>query len=703
MVIFPQQNLLLNEFLQVKQQAATHSLMNVTAEAIQQLLPTSDFEAMQNELQRVHQFKMMIDNGDNFPDRDYTDISKDLALLKIDNSILSADQCLRIQQCLHVAQQIFSFFKNRKGIYEPLEEIIGNLLYDNSMQLWIEEVFDSEGVIKSSASDELYKIRKSLSRKRSEADKLFQTIVNRYRKAGYISDTEESMRNGRRVIAIVAEQKRNLGGVIHDTSATGKTAYLEPDELLPINNAILGLEQEERTEILRILKELTTKLRIKYFHIDAYFDIQKQCDLLRARAMYAAQLGAVLPLLKDEPSIDIKNAYHPVLMLQNKLQGKTTIPFSLYLRNKNRIMVISGPNAGGKTICMKAVALLQLMLQSGFLVPCAAHSEFGFFDKLLVDIGDSQSIEYELSTYSSRLQKMNMFLHEANERTLFIIDEFGTGTDPTLGGALAEAILEKLNELKSIGIITTHFINLKVLADKTEGIINGCMLFDPEKLEPKYKLVVGKPGSSYTFLVAERSGMDKEIIKNAESKVSKNHILLENMLRDVENQKQVIDKKTKNIAHAEEALDEMLEKYGKLSSQAEQSKQTIDSKIKQTELRLIKQFDDKVIKFVNEWKNSKDKKAVLAKYERMHGKEKSEIAKVQSKEQQRIQQEYISKLKPGVFVHLKGGKTIGMIDSMDDKKVLVIFNGFKTHCDINNLIPIEMEDVPMGVRKGFSS
>ncbi|MBK8847953.1 MAG: DNA mismatch repair protein MutS [Bacteroidetes bacterium] len=526
-----------------------------------------------------------------------------------------------------------------------------------------------------------------MSKKRSEGEHQFITLLGKYRKAGYTSETEESMRNGRRVIAIYVEYKRIIPGIIHDTSTTGKTVYLEAEQLIPINNAITGLEEEERHEIQRILKSLTKELQGYRYRINEYYNILLQFDFIQAKARYATDINASLPVIVNDPQIDVKQAVHPLLYWQNKKIKKQTIPFSLYLKNKNRILVISGPNAGGKTVCMKTVALLQLMLQSGFLVSCEPESTFGIFSKLMIDIGDSQSIEYELSTYSSRLQKMRDFLQYADAGSLFIIDELGTGTDPQLGGALAEAILEKLNEYKCIGIVTTHFLNLKILADKTEGLINGNMLFDPEKLEPRYKLTVGKPGSSYTFLVAERSGLDKIIIENARKKIPKQNVLLENMLREVEEQKNYVDRKAKEISDAEKALDELLEKYNKLLEQGETGRKQFEQRIKEAELTLVKKFDALIVKFVNEWKSTKDKKAVLQKYQRLFGQQKTEIKKTETKAEAVLNKKYLDMLKPGLRVLLKGGRVAGTIESMEGNKVVVIFNGFKTSCLAQNLVP----------------
>ncbi len=703
MNIFPSQNLLITEFEEIKSAIAVHCISNMGKNLVQALKPTSDFETIKHALTQTREFKRIVDNGEAFPYDGYEDIEKELNILRIENSVLSAEHCLKILSLTKTIHLILKFFEDRKSLYEMLEQLTEGILFEKAIVDLIEEVFDDYGVVKSSASPELAHIRKTLQRKRYEADRVYQQVITKYKKHGWVTESEESTRSGRRVISIVAEQKRSLQGIIHDLSATGKTAYLEPEEAVGINNIVQGLEQEERMEILRILRELTHRLRKFQLQLQQYFKLVSQLDFIHAKASFAIAIKAHIPFLINNAQVILHNARHPLLYLQNQSQQKKTIPFSLTLEGDKRIIVISGPNAGGKTVCMKATALLQLMLQSGLLVSADETSVFGIFENILVDIGDSQSIEYELSTYSSRLQKMKQFLATANEQTLFIIDEFGTGTDPELGGALAEAILEELNNRQCFGIITTHFLNLKVLADKTRGIFNGCMLFDSTRLEPKYELVIGKPGSSYTFVVAQRSGLPKNVIKNAEGKVSKSHVLLERMLQQVEHEKNAIAQKLRQVESAEQTLNELLDKYETLRKVNENAKQKFDERIKNTENRLIKEFDLRLLKFTNEWANSKNKKYVLEKYKRMFSPQKTEIEKKQKAAEQKQTEENLKKMKPGLWVRLKGGKTIGRIETMQGNKAQVLFGTFKTIAELIHLVPVEEENVPKKVKEEMKS
>lgn len=477
---------------------------------------------------------------------------------------------------------------------------------------------------------------------------------------------------------------------MHDVSATGKTVFLEPQEVIEINNTIFNLEQEERLEIQRILRELTSSLRKYYSLLMQYMEALSEFDFTRAKALFAISGDAHFPHLVNKPIIELINAKHPLLYVYNKENKKTTIPFDLKLDFSKRILVISGPNAGGKTVCMKTIGLLQMMLQSGMLVTADENSTMGIFENLLVDIGDSQSLEYELSTYSSRLQNAKVFLERSNEKSLFLIDEFGTGTDPNLGGALAESILVELNKKKSFGIVTTHYLNLKVMADKTPGIINGSMAFDAKNLKPLYRLMVGKPGSSYTFVVAERSGLPQSVIQRAKSKVDNKSLVLEKLLNEVEKDKSVLKKKLDEIFEKEKKLNEFIARSEKLSLEVEQTYNQLDARIKQKELKLISQSEEIIRKFLKEYKLSKNKTQTLNEYLFKFGNRKKELQPVHNdKEIAEEIKKRIESIKVGSLVKLIKGRTTGKVAQITNGKAHVLFGAMKTICDLSQLIPIE--------------
>jgi len=690
MLIFPASSLLTTEFDNILDLIRNRCISAMGKEKLAAISPINSSENVQRELSRTAEAYSIIAASLPFPTSGYTDAGKETGLLRVENSVLTEFQLVSIREMTRTVQDLHRFLISRPGQFPMFEEIAKGAPIEKQVLSLIDEVLDESGVVLTSASPDLGRIRRSLQRTRAEADRVYQSVIAKYRKNGWLTESEESSRNGRRVIAVFAEQKRAARGIVHDLSATGKTVFLEPEETIGINQAIVELELEEKQEILRILRELSKALRKYVPSLYAYRELLGTVDLLLAKALYAKETDSRFPHVQQLPVLDLKHARHPLLYIHNKQAHKATIPFDLQLGNPNRILVISGPNAGGKTVCMKTAGLLQLMLQCGIPVTAHEDSVFGIFENLLVDIGDSQSIEYELSTYSSRLKHMKTFLDKVNQNSLFLIDEFGTGTDPDLGGALAEAVLESLNEKKAIGVITTHYLNLKVLADRTEGIVNGSMEFDMKKLRPMYRLHIGKPGSSYTFLVAERSGLPREVIKNARGKVSRKHLLLEKLLTDVEQEKDQLRLQNQQIIARDKKLKQQLhqtEEHARLAAAALLKQ---EQKLKKLEERLLREDEEKFRSFMKEWKKAKDKKEVFDKYYRQFvRKAKSEDPKaVQKKRAEKIAR-MKSVLKKGMVVRLENSKTTGTIEKIDDETVYVIFGGFRTKCEMDKLEVVE--------------
>lgn len=691
MNVFPEHSLLLDEFRRICQLAEEECLGHPGRERISAIRPSTDFTTVLKALEETEEMRKIVSNGEPFPFESYPDVTGELKLLSIRNSVLSSQQVMMIYRIIHLAGLAFGFFKSREDRFRLLRAYLSDLQFDRTLPEAIEQVLDENGVVRSSASPELSRIRKNLSRKRIEAEQLYQQVIAKYRKSGWLGEGTESWRNGRRVVSVLAEQKRTARGIVHDISATGKTCYIEPEETIGINSLILQLEEEERLEIQRVLRELSELLRRYYTPISAYFDLLVTFDVIGAKARLALRMNAHLPYVLPEPRIDLQDARHPLLFLYHKASGRKVVPFTLLLDTNRRILIISGPNAGGKTVCMKTAGLLQLMLQSGFLPTADGNSRFGIFTQILVDIGDSQSLEFELSTYSSRLKHMRVFLQRASANSMFLIDEFGTGTDPALGGALAEAVLEELNHQKAIGIITTHYMNLKVLADRTPGIINGSMAFDSTKLEPLFRLEVGKPGSSYTFVVAERSGLPHRVINRARKKVKSNTLLLEELLNKVEKEKAEVNRLIELNKSQEKRLTELVNKYEKNIASQEHRQEQDTERIRQKELRLVQQMEDKLQRFVREWKMAKNKKTVLEKYDRNLKDKKDKLA---VKEQQKLEEIVAynrTHIRKGVEVRLRNGRVTGMVERIDGANVTVLFGAMRTKADIGNLVIVEQE------------
>ncbi|MBK9320470.1 MAG: hypothetical protein IPM91_17815 [Bacteroidetes bacterium] len=425
MKIFPEHSLIKEEFEKIRLLAVEECNGEAGRKAVQKIPILVDFAQVLQHLEETEEMRKVLSNGEPFPAERYPDISLELKLLYIPNSMLTTVQVLQINRIVTLTGAIFNFFKTGDVKYPLLHCHLIDVLYVKEIPEAIHAIMDDTGTVLSSASNELARLRKQLARKRVESEQIYLSVIQKYRKSGWLSEAEESWRNGRRVVSIVAEQKRSAKGIVHDISSTGKTCFIEPEETIGINNLLLSLEEEERAEIKRILHELTAFLRKYHPILKTYYRLAEVYDVVYAKARLAIKMNASLPYVDPFPKIDVRDARHPLLYMYNKSAGKNTIPFTLKLQGEERILVISGPNAGGKTVCMKTIGLLQMMLQSGLLVTADANSRFGIFSDLLVDIGDSQSLEFELSTYSSRLRHMKIFLQRASANSLFLIDEFG--------------------------------------------------------------------------------------------------------------------------------------------------------------------------------------------------------------------------------------------------------------------------------------
>ncbi|MFK7906425.1 MAG: endonuclease MutS2, partial [Chitinophagales bacterium] len=484
----------------------------------------NDPERIERLLAQVADFKQLLMVEEKpFPTHNYLDLKKEIDLLRIENSVLNEEQLFRIFKVLQTVFEISRYFgaegDEKRELYPALMAILKDLNFQKDLLHQIKNVIDENGKIRSDASKELLQVRRAINVQYGDLQKKFNAVISEFKKKNWLAETVESIRNGRRVLAVKAEHKRKFRGIVHDESNTGSITYIEPDSTLQISNAIVELQQAEKREIYRILMQLTEFIRERVDDLAHYQKLLGVIDFIRAKGQLAWDMDAHKPYISSTKTIEIYNARHPLLLLKNKAEKKETVPLNFELSLANRILVVSGPNAGGKSVMLKTVGLLQLMLQSGMLVPANDHSVMTIFRNIFVDIGDEQSIENDLSTYSSRLKNMRFFVDHVDAKTLLLIDEFGSGTDPALGGAIAETILERLNKKFCYGIITTHYSNLKVFATDTPGIVNGAMAFDYRTISPLYRLEMGKPGSSFAFELAQKSGLRKDIIAEAKKRV----------------------------------------------------------------------------------------------------------------------------------------------------------------------------------------
>jgi DNA mismatch repair protein MutS2 len=675
--LYPESAYLQLEFSKVKDLLANYCQTDHATEKARQLRIHTRREFIEVELKQTHEYKQLVSNSINFPNDYILNLSKELKLLSVPGALLSGDQFLQLKKLAESIERIFRWFDNeRKLAYNAMARVIDNTYYEKAIIAMIDEVLDDHGQVKDNASEELKQIRMSLYRKRNELRRMFEKIVARLNKQGYLAEIEESFMSGRRVIAVLAEQKRTVKGILHGESDSRKTAFVEPEETIELNNQVYELENDERKEVYRILRELTGRLSVYSSLLMTWHAVVGEFDFIRAKAKLAAEIKGEYPSITDKAHVQLVDAYHPLLYLYNQRTHKPTIPLTITLDDTRRILVISGPNAGGKTVTLKTIGLLQMMVQSGLLVPVHPSSQFGIFKQLMIHIGDTQSIEFELSTYSSHLIHMKHFMEEANGRTLFFIDELGSGSDPNLGGAFAEVILQELAKKHAIGVVTTHYLNLKVMAGKTPGIINGAMAFDEQKLEPQYKLIIGKPGSSYTFSIAERIGLPPSLIHRAKELVDDDQFRLDKLLnrteqdlRDLEKREKELNQLVKENERLRKEMTQVMDKE-KHSQQLELLKE--QNRISEEKLAYLKDMERKLKQMQVEWRKEENKNKVIKQMEGLLFKKNEQ--KVVNKMQKKIDSKFSEvggDIKVGDKVKMKRNHQVGEVMELRGKRAVV--------------------------------
>ncbi|MDR3712460.1 MAG: DNA mismatch repair protein MutS [Puia sp.] len=679
MKIFPESALLQLEFDKVKGLLTEYCNTEYARSKAEDLRIHTRREFIELALRQSHEFKSLIQNAQYFPDDHALNLSRELKLLSIPGAVLTEDQFVQLRILAGSMHQIVRWFdKERRIVYPALAKVIEDTYYEKAVVALIDEVLDEAGSVRDNASEELANIRMSLYRKRNELRRVFERILSKLGKSGYVADIEEAFLNGRRVVAIFAEHKRQVKGILHGESDTRRTSFVEPEETIELNNEVFSLENAERREVYRILRDLTAKLSVHAPLLTDWHDVLGEYDFIRAKARLAIEVNGNFPIVHDKAHVHLVQAYHPLLYLYNRKNKKSTIPTNITLDEKNRLLVISGPNAGGKTVSLKTVGLLQLMVQSGLLIPVHPDSELGIFKQLMIHIGDTQSIEFELSTYSSHLKNMKYFMENANGRTLFFIDELGSGSDPNLGGAFAEVILEELVKRHSFGIVTTHYLNLKVMAGKTPGIINGAMAFDEANLQPLYKLIIGKPGSSYTFSIAERIGLEPRLIQRARNLVDEGHFRLDKLLNRTEQDLRTLEQREKELnkmVRENERLKKEMETVinrEKHSQQVELLKQ--QNRVSEDRIAYLKEMERKLKQILFDWRKATDKNEVI---KTMHAllfkqKEKQVNEKVKKKFDSKYEQiGGAGDAQTGDKVMMKTNHQVGTVREVRGKKAVV--------------------------------
>lgn len=683
------------EFDKVKALLKDHAKTEYAREKASELRIHTKKEYISLELNQSNEYKLILQQSQYFPNDFSHNLSRDLKLLSIPGALLTGEQWMPIRKLTENIGNVFRWFDaERRQAFPALSQVIDGCYFEKVIIELIDDILDESGNVKDNASEDLQKIRMSLFRKRNELRRVFEKVVAKLTKAGYSADIDESFSNGRRVVAVFSEHKRQVKGILHGESDSRKTAFIEPEETIELNNDVFALEHDETREIQRILRDLTARMSVYSSLLQQYLQITGEYDFIHAKAKLAMQMNGQLPELTDKAHVHLIDAYHPLLYLYHKTSGKKTIPVTLTLDDQNRILVISGPNAGGKTVTMKTIGLNQMMLQSGLLVPVSPLSQMGIFKQLFIHIGDEQNLEFELSTYSSHLLHMKYFIENANGKTLFFIDELGSGSDPNLGGAFAEVIMEELSRRHSYGIVTTHYLNLKVMANHTRGIINGAMQFDEVHLLPMYKLVIGKPGSSYTFAIAERIGLPQHLINKARKLVDEDHFKLDRLLNSTEQDLQQLQQEKKELGKLVRE-NEKLKIEMQVVMDKERHRQQVEilknqNKIAEERLIYLKDMERKLKQIVLDWKKTENKNEVVKNLQNLLFKRKEEI--VVNKLAKKVDQKYRElneHIVVGSLVKLKKNYQVGEVKEIRGKRAIVQIGILPMNVDMADLISVE--------------
>ncbi|MBA4322114.1 MAG: endonuclease MutS2, partial [Odoribacter sp.] len=652
-------------------------------------------ESVIHELTKTSEFQQLLRFEDGFPSDNYYNVSDCLNKIRIEGTFPEVQELYDLKRSLETVKAILNFFrKKEENTYPVLISICGNVKQYPYVIDSIERIIDKQGIVKDNASSRLKEIRSELAAKSVLVSRRLNAILKQAQADGIVdSDISASVRNGRGVIPVNAYDKRRIKGLIHDQSASGKTVYIEPAEIVEINNEIVELEYEERREIVRILIAFADNIRPYIDDLLLSNQFLGEIDFIRAKALVGNQLNAIKPAITDKPHIYWRKAVHPLLYLAfQKISGRKVIPLDITLEEKNRILLISGPNAGGKSVCLKTVGLLQYMLQCGLTIPVAEGSESGIFNKIFIDIGDEQSIDNDLSTYSSHLINMKYFLKNASAESLVLIDEFGTGTEPMLGGSIAEAILGELNRRKTFGVLTTHYTNLKHFASITEGIINGAMAFDNHLMQPLFQLQIGKPGSSFAFEIARKIGLPDEIIASASEKAGVKNINYDRQLKDIARDKRYWENKRQNIRQQEKQLEELIENYEKELAEARSVRKEIISKAKDEAKSLLDDSNkiiENTVRQIKEVQAEKEKtKEIRQQLDEFKSSFSKETFSIETQSEKKVAElkKKIKKLKPPQPVKekepekisdkpLKAGDIVRMIDTLAAGEVIEVREG----------------------------
>lgn len=697
-------------FDKIRQYISDNCLSPLGEEKTINMCFSSDYITIQNQLSQTEEFVRILQEEDEFPSNYFFDVRPSLKSIRIEGTWLDQNALFDLRRSLQTIRDIVYFLRKEEKENTPyphLQELAGDVFLYPELISKIDAILDKYGYIKDNASPELSKIRREMSQTMSGISRSLNSILRMAQSEGFVEkDVTPTMRDGRLVIPVAPGFKRKLKGIVHDESASGKTVFIEPAEVVEANNRIRELESEEKREIVRILTAFTNTVRPYVSDIIESYEFLAIIDFIRAKAKFSLQINAIKPTLEEKQQICWDKAKHPLLYLSHKNQNKDIIPLDIWLDETDRILIISGPNAGGKSVCLKTVGLLQYMVQCGLLIPLNETSKVGIFDNLFIDIGDEQSIENDLSTYSSHLTNMKHFVRNSNSKTLLLIDEFGGGTEPQIGGAIAESLLKRFNESESFGVITTHYQNLKHFANNHQGVINGAMLYDRHLMQPLFTLSIGNPGSSFAIEIARKIGLPEDVIADASEIVGSDYINMDKYLQDIVRDKRYWESKRQNIRQKEKRLEEITSSYETDLLAVEKQRKEILSKAKQDAENLLKETNAKIentIRTIKETQAEKEKtklarqslnefkssllnndssedEKIARKIEKLRSKDKN---KKKTKSQDEVKKQQVIAI--GDNVKIKGQTSIGEVLDIQGKNAIVAFGMIKSTTKLEGL------------------
>lgn len=680
------------------------------------------------QLNRTEEYRNMLLFNKELPLERFPDIRPVLKKIRVEGAYPEKEEIFALKTVLESARGIYLFFRGGNSeLYPSLYRLAAGIKPYPYIFEQVDRIIDKKGFVKDNASAELRNIRRQSGSLAAEISGRIQSVMRRAQKDGLADkDFSVAVRNGRLVIPVHTSGKRKLKGYIHDESATGKTTYIEPAEVVEMNNQLRELELAEKREVIRILKEFAANIRPYNDELFSLVDVMGEIDFVRAKALFSRYIDAVKPVLRSDPVIGWKKAFHPLLSLALRKEGRKAVPLDINLDREQRILVISGPNAGGKSVCLQTVGLLQYMIQCGMLVPASENSEFGIFNEIFLDMGDEQSIENDLSTYSSRLINMKFFLKNSGKRTLVLIDEFGSGTEPAAGGAIAESILGQLNRKGVMGVFTTHYANLKHFASSEAGVVNGAMMFDTGAIQPLFRLETGKPGSSFAFEIARKIGLPEDILQNASERVGEDYVRFDKHLKDIIRDKYYWERKRKNIRKVEKKLSEELERYSQELKEIQKERKKIIERARDEADQILSTVNRRIENTIREIRESQaEKKKARAAREKAEKLKKwvdsenssdreisSKLAKVENKEEklkglkEKGGDEIVSRHKEigkGDVVKLADQDITGEVLDVNRDSILVAFGNMITTVNIGRLERTSENSLKRGISAGTKS